>query len=207
VIRPYEYNDLLQLMIESWRKKWDQPGLPFLIVQLPNYNPRLSEPAESNWASLRAAQDSILSVPNTGIVVTYDIGEEKELHPRDKRTVGERLSLLAQQMVYKTAKPEKAFSPHAIEAKRWRKKIVIRFSPAVKLTTNDGQAPRQVAVCGPDGKFMWATTSIHGNKMYVKSDAFKNIQRIRYAWADNPDANVFGENGLPVAPFDIAVTD
>lgn len=94
------YRTLFPNLIECWRAKWNQPDMPFLFVQLANYTKELPEPADSRWASLREAQLMTLSLPNTGMAVTIDIGEAKDIHPKNKQDVGYRLALNALKMVY-----------------------------------------------------------------------------------------------------------
>jgi sialate O-acetylesterase len=207
VNRPDEYAELLPLLINTWRSEWKDPAMPFLIVQLPNYQPHLGEPAESNWARLRAAQDTTLRLPNTGMVVTYDVGDEKDLHPRNKRPVGERLALLAENMVYRTLKPAVARSPRAISAKYSGAWVEVHFDPGVTLKTKDGQPPREIAIAGADGKFVWAKAKIKGTVLLISTENSTTPKYIRYAWADNPDANLTSEAGLPVAPFGMTIED
>ena len=94
--RPVEYRELLPALIRDWRNHWKQGDFPFLIVQLPNFMEAKSDPSESNWALLREAQRRALSLPNTGMAVTIDIGEWNDVHPLDKKDVGNRLALAAQ---------------------------------------------------------------------------------------------------------------
>lgn len=205
VSRADEYAELLPLLINTWRNEWKNPAMPFLIVQLPNYQPRVDHPTESDWAKLRAAQDKALSLPNTAVAVTYDAGEEAELHPRDKRTVAERLAFLAEEMVYHTRSRANAVSPRVSSATIKGKKIIINFDPVVKLKTADRKSPRGVAIAGADKKFRWAKASIKGKTLLIKDKEIAGITYIRYAWADNPDANLTSEAGLLVSPFEIKV--
>jgi sialate O-acetylesterase len=206
VSQPEEYAELLPLMINTWRADWKDPHLAFLIVQLPNYAARLHDPSESTWARLRQAQDKALSLPNTAMAVTFDVGDEFDLHPRNKRPVGERLALLAEQMVYGLIKPEQALSPRVLSAVRSGNTVVIRFTPASALQTMDGQAPREIAVAGTDRKFVWAKAKIKGKTLVIYGDGISSTKYIRYAWANNPDINLVSKAGLLVAPFEIAVT-
>jgi sialate O-acetylesterase len=206
VSQPEEYAELLPLMINTWRADWKDPHLAFLIVQLPNYAARLHDPSESTWARLRQAQDKALSLPNTAMAVTFDVGDEFDLHPRNKRPVGERLALLAEQMVYGLIKPEQALSPRVLSAVRSGNTVVIRFTPASTLQTMDGQAPREIAVAGTDRKFVWAKAKIKGKTLVIYGDGISSTKYIRYAWANNPDINLVSKAGLLVAPFEIAVT-
>ncbi|HTM99012.1 MAG TPA: sialate O-acetylesterase, partial [Pedobacter sp.] len=98
--KPEEYHGLLGSLINVWRKDWQQADLPFLYVQLPNYSATGIEPAISHWALLREAQTKALKIPYTAMVVTHDVGEKDDLHPRNKLAVGKRLALAAQKIAY-----------------------------------------------------------------------------------------------------------
>ncbi|HEY4786756.1 MAG TPA: sialate O-acetylesterase, partial [Bacteroidales bacterium] len=98
--RAYQYRTLFPLLISDWRAQFNNPQMPFLFVQLANYQPAKAQPSESDWAELREAQLKTLSVPNTGMAVIIDIGDANDIHPKDKQDVGYRLSLPALKMVY-----------------------------------------------------------------------------------------------------------
>lgn len=92
---PGEYQELFTTLIKDWRKKWNQPDLPFLFVQLANFMATKDQPEDSNWARLRDAQLKTLTVPHTGMAVTIDIGEGNDIHPLNKKDVGDRLAQAA----------------------------------------------------------------------------------------------------------------
>jgi sialate O-acetylesterase len=199
--KPDEYAQLLPALISDWRNKWKQGPLPFLNIQLPGFMDYNYLPAESNWAALREAQLKALAVPNTAMVVAIDLGEWNDIHPDNKKTVGDRLALTA----FKTAYSENIVSsgPLFREAVVTENKISIQFTETGSgLITNDGEAPAEFAIAGADKKFAWAKARIEGNTVIVWNEDIPNPVYIRYAWADNPvNPNLYNKEGLPASPF------
>jgi sialate O-acetylesterase len=199
--KPAEYAQLLPALIADWRAKWQQGTLPFLYVQLPGFMDYNYQPSESGWAVLRESQLSALSVPNTAMAVAIDLGEWNDIHPDNKKDVGERLALAA----LKTAYGENIVSsgPLYQSANVNGNKITISFTNTGSgLTTHDDEAPGDFAIAGADKKFVWANAKIEGNTVVVSSDDVPNPQYVRYAWADNPvNANLINKEGLPASPF------
>ncbi len=199
--RPEEYAGLQKALINDWRNKWNLGTLPFLYVQLPGYMDYNYLPSESNWAILRASQLKALSVANTAIVVAIDLGEWNDIHPDNKKAVGERLALAA----FKTAYGENIVhsGPLYQSSITEGNKITISFSNTGSgLITNDGEPLSEFAVAGADKKFVWAKAVIEGEKILVWSDEIKNPVYVRYAWADNPvNPNLYNKEGLPASPF------
>ena len=199
--RPDEYAALQTALINDWRNKWKQGTLPFLYVQLPGYMDYNYLPSESNWAILRAAQLKALSVANTAMVVAIDLGEWNDIHPDNKKTVGERLALAAFKNAYgeELASSGPLFQSAAAEGN----KMAISFSNTGSgLITNDGEALSEFAIAGADKKFVWAKAVIEGDKIIVWNDVLLNPVYVRYAWADNPvNPNLYNKEGLPASPF------
>ncbi len=142
-----------------------------------------------------------LSVPNTAMAVAIDLGEWNDIHPDNKKGVGERLALAA----FKTAYHENVVSsgPLYQSAAVDGNKIVVRFTNAGSgLMTSDGEAPGEFAVAGVDKQFVWANARIEGGNVVVWSDDVAAPQYVRYAWADNPvNPNLYNKEGLPASPF------
>ncbi len=178
-----------------------QDSLPFLYVQLPNYMEYSYLPTESSWALLRESQLKALSVPNTAMTVAIDLGEWNDIHPDNKKDVGERLSLTAMKLGYheNLVSSGPLFESSVIEGN----KIVISFTNVgTGLTTNDGEQLGDFAIAGEDKKFVWAKTTIEGDKVIVWSDEVTKPLYVRYAWADNPvNPNLYNKEGLPASPF------
>lgn len=197
-----EYEKLLPALISDWRSKWQQGNLPFLFVQLPNYDDVQYLPTESPWAVLREGFRQTLSVPATGMAVTIDVGEWNDIHPDRKKEVGERLALAALKVAY--GEKNVVYSGPSLQSGTADgNKIMLSFSNTGSgLTTADGEALSSFAVAGADKKFVWANATIEGNKVIVWSDAVPAPRHVRYAWADNPDnPNLYNKEGLPASPF------
>ena len=200
--RPKEYAQLLPALIADWRSKWHQGDIPFIYAQLPNFMEVQYSPSESRWAELREAQLKTLSVPNTAMAVTIDAGEWNDLHPLDKKDVGERLALGAEKLAYGDTKLVSS-GPLYQSAKIDGNKIVITFNNiGGGLIAKDGGELSQFAIAGADKKYIWANARIEGDHVIVWSDQLSQPLYVRYAWANNPDgANLYNREGLPASPF------
>ncbi|MBC7904119.1 MAG: sialate O-acetylesterase [Gemmatimonadaceae bacterium] len=195
------YAKYMEALIVDWRNKWGQGNLPFLFVQLPGFMDYNYLPSESNWAMLRESQLKSLSVENTAMAVAIDLGEWNDVHPDNKKDVGERLALAALKLSYKEdiVYSGPLYESFLIEGD----KISIRFShTGGGLITNDGEMPSSVSIAGADKKFVWAKAKIEGNKLIVWNEQVPEPKFVRYAWADNPvDPNLYNKEGLPASPF------
>ncbi len=198
---PGEYANLQPAMINDWRNKWQQPTAPFLYVQLPGFMEYNYLPSESNWALLRESQLKSLSVPNTAMAVAIDLGEWNDIHPDNKKDVGERLALAAEKIAYgeNIVYTGPIYQSYKIEGN----KIIVNFSNVGSgLITNDSEELSEFAIAGADKKFVWAKAKIDGDKIIVWSDDVVNQIYVRYAWVDNPvNPNLYNKEGLPASPF------
>jgi sialate O-acetylesterase len=199
---PREYRKLLPALIADWRAKWREGNLSFLYVQLPNFMEVQYSPAESQWAELREAQLDALSVRNTGMAVTIDIGEWNDIHPLDKKDVGDRLALAAEKTAYGDSSVV-ASGPIYQSAKSDGHKIVVSFTGIGSgLMVKGGGKLQQFAIAGANKKFVWADARIEGEHVIVSSPDVVIPYYVRYAWADNPEgANLYNKEGLPASPF------
>lgn len=199
--RAEEYAKLQPAQIIDWRNKCNQGELPFLYVQLPGFMDYNYLPSESGWATLRESQLKSLSVPNTAMAVAIDAGEWNDIHPDNKKIVGDRLALAAEKMVY--GENVVASGPIYQSYVTDGNKIVISFSNVGSgLTTNDGEELSEFAIAGADKKFIWAKAKIEGDKVIVWNDSISDPKYVRYAWADNPvNPNLFNKEGFPASPF------
>jgi sialate O-acetylesterase len=198
--RAYQYRKLFPAMIKNWRKDWKQGNFPFLFVQLANFMATKPEPGESAWAELREAQTMTLSLPNTGMATIIDIGEAKDIHPKNKQDVGKRLALWALARTYK-----KDVVP---SGPIYRSMIVDDGEAMLNfdhvgggLVARGGEALKGFAIAGADRKFVWADAKIMGNTIVVRSDDVPELVAVRYAWADNPVCNLYNKEDLPAGPF------
>ena len=199
---PQAYYKLLPALIADWRNKWGQGNIPFLYVQLPNFMEANYIPSESNWALLRESALKTLSVPNTAMAVTIELGEWNDIHPDNKKDVGERLALGALKIAY-GEKDLVSSGPLYQSAKVDGNKIIINFTDIGSgLMTNDGEEPGYFSIAGADKKFVWAKAKIEGDKVVVWNEDLTQPMYVRYAWADNPfGANLYNKEGLPASPF------
>lgn len=200
--RANEYESLLTTLISDWREHWHQGTFPFLYVQLANFMQRSDQPVESNWAALRDAQRRVLKVQHTAMVVAIDVGEWNDIHPLDKKTVGERLALTAEKLAYhdnKVVHMGPLLASYSIQ----KNKIILTFNNTGSgLIAKGAQELRYFSIRSAEGKFVWAKATIQGKKVTVWSDQVKNPIAVRYAWADNPEgANLYNREGLPASPF------
>ncbi|WEK70344.1 MAG: sialate O-acetylesterase [Candidatus Chryseobacterium colombiense] len=197
--KPKEYGDLLTTMITDWRNKFNNKNMPFITVQLANFMESKAQPIESNWAELRDQQRKVsLQVPNAGLAVIIDVGEWNDIHPLDKKTVGDRLALQAMKSAY--GKNIVADGPVYQSMKSNGNKIVLTFKPGT-----DDFAPvaelKGFAIKNADGNWSWAKAKIEGKTIVVWNDSVTNPVAVRYDWADNPNGNLKNKTGLPASPF------
>lgn len=200
--RAKNYRELFPLMITHWRDEWGQGDFPFYWVQLADFKAEQPEPAESAWAELQEAQTMTLSLPNTGQAVIYDIGEGRDIHPRNKQGVAKRLArhALAKDYGIDIVSESPRYVSHEIKGN----KVLLTFEHVGKqgLYTFDVREPIGFAIAGEDKKFVWAQgKQIGKDKIEVWADGVDAPVAVRYAWADNPVANVRSREGLPLTPF------
>ncbi|HKP16299.1 MAG TPA: sialate O-acetylesterase, partial [Gemmatimonadaceae bacterium] len=198
-----KYAPLFTTMIERWRREWGVGDFPFLWVQLANFMaPDAEPPAQSAWAILRDAQTATLAVPKTGQAVIIDIGEEKDIHPRNKLDVGTRLALAARHVAY--GQPVEHIGPtHRSHVVRGNG-ISVQFDHAgggLVTHASDGTVGG-FAIAGADRRFVWADARIEGDRVIVSSPQVPSPVAVRYAWGNNPTkASLYGNAGLPAVPF------
>lgn len=203
VDRAEEYRDLFPAMIKDWRAQLNNPGLPFLFVQLPNYKQPNDSLFDSKWAELREAQAGALSLPNTAMATTIDLGEAKDIHPSNKKDVGFRLFLAAQKTVYgqEIIHSGPTFKSMQIEGD----KIMLSFentgSGLVRKNAPFGYV-KGFVVAGADQQFHHAFGVLKNDTVTLHCPLVSNPVAVRYAWADNPSgANLYNKEGLPATPF------
>jgi len=197
--RAYQYRRLFPVMIQDWRTRWGQGDFPFIFVQLANYRDRANQPAESDWAELREAQAMTLSLPKTAMAVTIDIGDAKDIHPKNKQEVGRRLALGALAIAYSKDIEHSgpAFASMTVEGRSIR----LTFTHTAGGLVAKGEKLTGFAIAGVDRKFVWADATIDGDTILVHSDLIAAPTAVRYAWANNPDCNLYNKANLPASPF------
>lgn len=198
--RAYQYRTLFKNLILNWRDVWDEGEFPYLFVQLANFKDVKQQPAEDSWAELREAQTMALELPNTGMAVTIDIGEAKDIHPKNKQDVGKRLALNALATVYGKDIPYSG--PMYKSMKIEGNKIRLQFNHVNKgLKTKGNEKLKGFSIAGKDKKFVWAKAKIEGNEIVVSNSQIKNPVAVRYGWAANPICNLYNGAELPASPF------
>ncbi len=200
---PEHYQDMFETMVKDWRKNWTNlDDFPFLTVQLANLGKPLEQPSDDNWALLREQQYAATRIPNSGMAITYDVGEWNDIHPLDKKTVGIRLARCAENIAYGHEDvvyrgPE--YLRHTIEGDRVR--VEFKYI-ANGLRLLEGDSLGGFAICGEDDVFHWAKARVDGNTVVLSSNHVPHPTEVRYAWAQNPsNANLYNSELLPAVPF------
>ena len=197
--RAYQYRSLFPLLIKDWRTKWNR-DLPFYWVQLANFQRVVKQPSDSEWAELREAQSMALKLPKTGEAVIIDIGDARDIHPKNKQDVGKRLALIAMKNDY--GLDVHCYGPRYRSMTIDGSKIRLLFDHAEGIKSSDSKPLAQFAIAGDDKKFVWATATVDGNDIVVSSPDVKNPVAVRYAWANNPQGcNLTNASGIPASPF------
>ncbi len=198
--KPEEYQPLLTSLIKLWRTDWQQANLPFLYVQLANYLSTATEPKISNWALLREAQMKVLKTSHTAMVVTHDIGEKDDIHPRNKLAVGQRLALAARKIAYGE---NIVFSGPIYQSHKISKdNVLVSFSHIGKGLIHTGETLKGFSLSADGENFIPAEAKIAGKQVIVWSTNISKPVAVRYAWADSPDgANLYNKEGLPASSF------
>jgi sialate O-acetylesterase len=201
--RAQQYGVLLPTMIRAWRERWGEGNFPFGIIQLPNYRDSKPEPADEAWSHIREAQRlTAVNTPNTGLVVTIDIGEARDIHPKNKLDVGKRMAQWALANVY--GRKMTGSGPVFQQAKIAGSKMVLTFAQVGQgLKIRDGDKLEEFAIAGGDHKWYWAEAKIVGkNRIEVWSSTVPQPLAVRYAFNNNPKhPNLTNETGLPAGPF------
>ena len=200
--RAFEHYDLFKLLIKDWRYNWHQGYFPFLFVQLPNFVEVNVEDTKYDWAYFRESQLKALSIPNTGMAVTVDIGEWNDIHPKDKKDVGYRLALAAEKVAY--GEKNIVYSgPIYKSMKRDGNKIILTFTNVGSgLVAKNGGKLNCFEIKGIDDEFFPAEAKIVNNAIFVWSNKVTLPVAVRYAWANNPEGvNLYNKEGLPASPF------
>jgi sialate O-acetylesterase len=197
---PGSYFDLLSTMIESWRKRFDNPQMPFIIVQLPSLNAKMGD-YFFTW--IREVQSKIsTSRENVGLVVTYDANDGSDLHPKEKIPVGERAARVARRFVYgedlDIAGP--VFKSLSIDGSKVR--VTFDTGGDGFATSDHSDVVRGFMLAGNDGVYRFASGAIEGdNEVDVSAKGISAPKTARFAWAGTPDANLTNKSGLPAVPF------
>lgn len=192
-----EYRILFPALIRDWRLKWGQGDTPFLFVQRPNLNEKVAGP---RLPEFRQEQAAALALPRTGMAVAIDIGLPDDLHPTNMQDAGLRLALLAEKIAY--GRDVVASGPTCERVVAEGGKLSLQFSDlGGGLLARGGGELKGFEVAGADKKFVPAVAVLAGDSVVAHSASVPEPTAVRYAWAANPDCNLFNRAGLPAAPF------
>lgn len=222
--RARQYRTVFPLLVRDWRAQWGEGDFPFYFCQLANFGPHPVEPGDSAWAELREAQADILALPAMGQAILLGTGLTEDIHPQDRRTQGERLARVTLAKTYGHKEP--CEGPLYVSMSREGARIRLHFQSAGKLVAApipkddilrysadqtpmvkplklplEGSALQGFAICGEDRHWRWAQAVIEGDSVVVNSPEVPEPVSVRYAWSDNPVANLTDATGLPAAPF------
>ena len=200
--RAYQYRKAFPLMINDWRKRWNEGDFPFYFVQLSSWNADNGNSVKgSTWAELREAQTMTLSLPNTGMAVTTDIGNPTDIHPKNKQDVGKRLAVLALHNVYEKNVVDEGPMYQSMQVAG--NKVSVSFTNANGLSVKDKYGyVKGFEVAGSDKQFHYAKAYIEGDKVIVYSDSVSVPVAVHFNWADYADdGNLCNKEGFPAAPF------
>ncbi len=192
--KAFLYGTQLSLLIKDWRKRWGYE-FPFAWAQLPNFGV-----VGRDWPTMREQMLKTLSVPHTGMGINIDIGEEKNIHPKNKQEVGRRLSMWALGTVY-DGKVDSTSGPLPAGNEVGNGKVVVSFTHADKgLVAKDGEL-KGFLIAGEDQQWKPAQAKIVGDKVEVSSAEVAKPVAVRYAWENWPTCNLYNGAGLPASPF------
>ena len=193
--RSFYYDRLLATMIRDWRRRWQEGDIPFLLVLLAGWG---SGPG-SKWPDLREAQRRTLSVNQTGMAVTIDIGDPDNIHPKNKQEVGRRLSLAARALAYHESLEYSG--PLYRTYMKDGTSIRVFFDHAQSGLVSKGGFLNAFEIAGSDGKFMQAKAVIDGTTVVISSTQVENPTAVRYGWAGYPPCHLYNKDNLPASPF------
>ena len=200
--RATQYRTLLPTMIKDWRHRFGVGEFPFFIVQIAAFMPESDQPMDAPWPQLREAQTlTAATVGASAIAVATDIGDAKDIHPKNKQEVGHRLALDAEAIAYGQNIEYAGPTFERMEIKK--NQIVLHFSHlGGGLEARGGAALKGFAIAGQDKKFVWADATIDGDSVVVSAPTVADPVAARYAWENNPaKANLYNKAGLPAGPF------
>ena len=203
VTRANQYKKAFPLMITDWRTKWNQGNFPFYFVQLSTFNEfNGNSKVGSRWAELREAQTETLKLPNTGMAVTTDIGNAKDIHPTNKQDVGLRLAAIALNNVYGK---KRVYSGPAFKSQEVKgNEIILTFNNiGTGLAASDNsENVKGFEIAGADKVFHSAKAIIKNNKIIVSGAEVPNPVAVHYGWADDDtEINLYNKEKFPASPF------
>ena len=203
VAEPAAYARLLPALVADWRRWFETPDAPFLVVQLADFGPRQIKPAESGWAGVRDVQRRVAAAdPKVGLASAVDIGDIYDIHPANKQQVGHRLALQARKLAYGETSLIAA-GPAPLSATRAGGAVVVRLDqPAV---VQGDARPVGFELCDAGGACRFVDATLSSDQVSLTVPAGFAPVKVRFAWADSPILNLYGTTGLPATPFELAI--
>lgn len=186
------HSKLFKMLVNDWRMHFNSPQMPFYFVQLSSIN-------RATWGDFRDSQRKLLSIPKTGMAVSSDLGNQTDVHPKNKWPVGKRLSYIALAKSYKRNNPYSG--PLFDYANVINDKIEIHFKFAEGLTTMDGKQVLDIQIAGDDHVFVTAKTKIKNNKLIIWAPNLKNPRLVKYGFSPYTNGNLTNKFGLPSSTF------
>ena len=207
VIGMKEYGDVLKSWIKRYRKEWNNNSMHFSIVMLPGYGKGTAKkpsidpksPTALSWAWMRESQMKVLDLPHTSVVNTIDLGDEKNIHPKDKLPIGIRLALAAEK--HTLDKDIVAEGPTLKKVEKLNKQLAVHFNHAQGLKTIDHEAPRGFWIADKSMQWKPAEAKLQGETVILSNSSITNPLYLRYAFAGKPDVNLVNSADLPAYPF------
>lgn len=210
---PHLYQKLFTRMIRQWREDWGDETLPFVFAQLPMH--RYKQDADfKNWCLIREAQKSVYdTVKHTGMACILDQGVFNDIHPKAKKTVGERMCAQALAVAYQKENEADADGPLFTYAEIRKDGLRLHFENATGGFTLDDGAERKALyegetvsdigfeIAGEDGVYAPAEAAIEKETIFVRNETISTPVFARYQWTNYGEVRLFGKNGIPVAPF------
>jgi sialate O-acetylesterase len=197
------YRVTLKALMEDWRRQFETPDLPFLVVQLPNYGPTPEAPTPSVWAEVREAQRlAVAEDKRAALTVNFDIGDAADLHPTNKAELGRRLSLAGRSLIY-GEKINPSGPALAGVTRRGTDALVLFNGVTGRLVSRSGN-PNAFELCGVEqSSCRWADTRIEGNNVLLLNAG--SATRVRHCWGESPVCTLYDTSGLPAGPFEAPI--
>ena len=195
------YHEKMKALINGWRAVWNQGDFPFYFVQLAPFTYRGRRGDALLLPQIWEAQTATLTLPNTGMAVTTDIGNLTDIHPRNKQEVGRRLALWALAKTYDRADVTYSGPLYkSMEVDGNTVRLSFDFVGS-GLVSRDGESLTWFEIAGEDKQFVKAEAAIEGDTIVVSSDAVPQPIAVRFGWHQTAEPNLFNKEGLPASPF------
>ena len=204
---PQQYAKVFPAMIENWRELFNQAELPFIFTQLANYMQADSDPSNAGWAQTRSAQATALKLHNTAMITAIDVGEWNDIHPLNKKALGDRFALAALNTVYGNKASVYQGPILSCASLNKQQQIELTLANPQNGLTFVGEKLDGFAVSNDGKNYQWATAVIKGDKIILAAPNTATTQFVRYAWQSNPErANLINNTGLPAYPAQLTLS-